>query len=120
MQYDDDDDEQVVVKVKIPKYKILFMDIEQGKKEGEVDLNTIEREKNEKVDKNSAANKMKDENRPIMEKVLEYAAQSMEHCVYDKDVATKMKNFLDNDSMLNQPAVTSPVGAAESIFFIFY
>lgn len=61
--YEDEEDEQVV-KVKIPKYKIIYSDLEGPKKESEV-LNT-----NERVNTNS--NEKKEEVKVnLQERILE-------------------------------------------------
>ena len=64
MQFVDDEEEEQVQKIKIPKYKILYMDLD-NKKDSELILNT--QDKNDKL--------KKEENKKIVDRIWKCKAK---------------------------------------------
>ncbi len=112
--YDEDDEEQVQ-RIEIPKYRVLHMDLDLSKKDsnGET-INTGERV-------GTMDEKKAEEKKPnYFEKILECmnsiyldAALSIEESQFDKDIASKLKCKLDEDKEMNMISVSN----AESKYY---
>ena len=115
----DDEEEEVIEKIKIPKYKIIYTELDTLKKEQPADA-TNNQNNTEKVTNNASNNdnsRSKEEAKSnFIEKVLECkyfiyfkidATTSLEGCEFDKDIATKLKRKLDEDPEMNNPSVSN-------------
>jgi hypothetical protein len=108
--YDDDEDEEGQQQLVIPKYKLLFQDLEVVLKPLNLDDENKEAEEEEKKEEVNEEDK-KDIKKP-MDKIITYVAEILaenteEKKLSDKEIAQKLKVKLDEDNDLNQPSVSN-------------
>jgi hypothetical protein len=109
--YDDDEDEEGQQQLVIPKYKLLFQDLEVVLKPLNLDDENKEAEEEEKKEELNEEDKNKDIKKP-MDKIITYVAEILaenteEKKLSDKEIAQKLKVKLDEDNDLNQPSVSN-------------
>lgn len=96
MNYDDDE-EQEVQKIKIPKYRVLAQDM---------DPKMVEKVLECKLNLFQITNI----------KIKLDTVTSLPDCEFDRDICTKLKKRLDEDSELNQPSITSAESKIKKFF----
>jgi hypothetical protein len=109
--YDDDEDEEQEQQLVIPKYKLLYQDLEVVLKPLNLDDENKEAEEEEKKEEANVDESAKDKKKP-MEKIITYVAEILaenteEKKLSDKEIAQKLKVKLDEDNDLNQPSVSN-------------
>ena len=109
--YDDDEEDEVEQQLVIPKYKLLYQDLEVVLKPLNLDDENKEVEEEEKKEEANVDENEKDKKKP-MEKIITYVAEILaenteEKKLSDKEIAQKLKVKLDEDNDLNQPSVSN-------------
>ena len=109
--YDDDEEDEVEQQLVIPKYKLLYQDLEVVLKPLNLDDENKEAEEEEKKEEANVDENEKDKKKP-MEKIITYVAEILaenteEKKLSDKEIAQKLKVKLDEDNDLNQPSVSN-------------
>ena len=113
--YDDDEDEQEVVQLVIPKYKLLYEDPEVKLKTYEEEGENADEEKEqeeEKKEEGEEGEEQKEEKKPAIERIMTYIAEIMQGVteqkpISDKELCLKLKEKLDLDIDLIQPSVSN-------------
>jgi hypothetical protein len=108
--YDDDEEDEQEQQLVIPKYKLLYQDLEVVLKPLNLDDENKEAEEEEKKEEVVDENE-KDKKKP-MDKIITYVAEILaenteEKKLSDKEIAQKLKVKLDEDNDLNQPSVSN-------------
>ena len=109
--YDDDEEDEVEQQLVIPKYKLLYQDLEVVLKPLNLDDENKEAEEEEKKEEANVDENEKDKKKP-MDKIITYVAEILaenteEKKLSDKEIAQKLKVKLDEDNDLNQPSVSN-------------
>jgi hypothetical protein len=109
--YDDDEEDEQEQQLVIPKYKLLYQDLEVVLKPLNLDDENKEVEEEEKKEEANVDENEKDKKKP-MEKIITYVAEILaenteEKKLSDKEIAQKLKVKLDEDNDLNQPSVSN-------------
>ena len=114
---DEEEEDTQIKKIKIPKYKILHIDLEGNKKDIPGIFNT-----DEKLNTNSNLGDKKDLVKvSLADKILECmiylnlilffyfldATTSLDEVSSDREIATKLKRKLDEDADFNNPSVSN-------------
>ena len=109
--YDDDEEDEVEQQLVIPKYKLLYQDLEVVLKPLNLDDENKEVEEEEKKEEANVDENEKDKKKP-MDKIITYVAEILaenteEKKLSDKEIAQKLKVKLDEDNDLNQPSISN-------------
>ena len=109
--YDDDEEDEQEQQLVIPKYKLLYQDLEVVLKPLNLDDENKEVEEEEKKEEANVDENEKDKKKP-MEKIITYVAEILaenteEKKLSDKEIAQKLKVKLDEDNDLNQPSISN-------------
>ena len=109
--YDDDEEDEVEQQLVIPKYKLLYQDLEVVLKPLNLDDENKEAEEEEKKEEANVDENEKDKKKP-MDKIITYVAEILaenteEKKLSDKEIAQKLKVKLDEDNDLNQPSISN-------------
>ena len=109
--YDDDEEDEQEQQLVIPKYKLLYQDLEVVLKPLNLDDENKEAEEEEKKEEANVDENEKDKKKP-MDKIITYVAEILaenteEKKLSDKEIAQKLKVKLDEDNDLNQPSVSN-------------
>jgi hypothetical protein len=109
--YDDDEEDEVEQQLVIPKYRLLYQDLEVVLKPLNLDDENKEAEEEEKKEEANVDENEKDKKKP-MDKIITYVAEILaenteEKKLSDKEIAQKLKVKLDEDNDLNQPSVSN-------------
>jgi len=109
--YDDDEEDEQEQQLVIPKYRLLYQDLEVVLKPLNLDDENKEAEEEEKKEEANVDENEKDKKKP-MDKIITYVAEILaenteEKKLSDKEIAQKLKVKLDEDNDLNQPSVSN-------------
>ena len=109
--YDDDEEDEQEQQLVIPKYRLLYQDLEVVLKPLNLDDENKEVEEEEKKEEANVDENEKDKKKP-MDKIITYVAEILaenteEKKLSDKEIAQKLKVKLDEDNDLNQPSVSN-------------
>ena len=113
--YDDDEDEQEVQQLVIPKYKLLYEDPEVKLRAYEEEGENPEEEKEpeeEKKEEGEEGEEQKEEKKKPIERIVTYIAEIMQGSteqkpISDKELCLKLKERLDFDIDLIQPSISN-------------